>query len=295
MVRGFRSFHPIILLLYYILAIAGLMLYQQPLFLTGGFLAILLANLILDGGKELRKWRFMIMIMGVLTMILTPIFNHKGNHILFYLFENPVMHEAIWQGLIISLTLVSILCLFISFNIVITPDKFIFLFSKFFPQWALLIMLTMRFVPLLRKRLNEISDVQCVKGLSVKSGSIKSRAKNGMFLLQILLTWSLEESIQTADSMTARGYGLGNRSKYQPFYMKRKDWITLVFLLMSGSLVLLGWWLGDGVMALLPILEPFWLYGREWFYLFVFILLIGLPIWLEGKELIKWKYYRHNK
>lgn len=293
MIRGFRSFHPFILLLYYIFAIIGIMLYQHPMFLAVSALVILCINLMLDGGEELRKWRTMIILMGFLSLILTPFFNQRGNHLLFYFFEKQVFLEAIWQGVMIALTLVCILTIFITFNLVITPDKFVFLFSKVLPQWALLVMLSMRFVPLLRKRLIEIGDVQSVKGLSVKSGSIRSRAENGMLLLQTLLTWSLEESIQTADSMTARGYGQGKRSKYQPFSMEKRDWTALVLLLLGGSFVLFGWWLGDGVLTLMPILEPVWLQGREWLYLLIFFMYIGFPIWTEGKERVKWKYLRH--
>ena len=293
MIRGFRSFHPFILLLYYIFAIIGIMIYQHPMFLTVAALAILCINLMLDGGQELRKWRTMIVLMGFLSLILTPFFNQRGNHLLFYFFEKQVFLEAVWQGVMIAFTLVCILTIFITFNLVITPDKFVFLFSKVLPQWALLVMLSMRFVPLLRKRLIEIGDVQSVKGLSVKSGSIRSRAENGMLLLQTLLTWSLEESIQTADSMTARGYGQGKRSKYQPFSMKKRDWTALGLLMLGGSFVLFGWWLGDGVLTLIPILEPVWLQGREWLYFLTFLMYIGFPIWTEGKEIVKWKYLRH--
>lgn len=247
----------------------------------------------LDGGEQLKKWGWMIAIMSVLTLILTPLFNNRGNYILFYFFDRQVMLESVIQGVMIALTLLCIISLFLTFNIVITPDKFVFLFSKFLPQWALLIMLSMRFVPLLRKRLIEIGDVQQVKGLSVKCGPIRSRAKNGMLFLQILLTWSLEESIQTADSMTARGYGIGKRSKYQPFYMKKRDWVSLGFLLATGSFVAFGWWLGDGVLTLLPILEQVLLQGREWFYFILWFVFLAFPIWTEGKEMIKWRYFRH--
>jgi energy-coupling factor transport system permease protein len=294
MVRGFRSFHPIILLLYYLFAIAALMLYQHPVFLAMATVMILLMNFMLDGGSELKKWRAMLLVMAVLTLVLTPFFNQRGNHLLFYLFEKQVYLEAVLQGVMISFTLVCILTLFLTFNIVITPDKFVFLFSKILPQWALLIMLSLRFVPLLRKRLLEISDVQSVKGVSLKAGSVKSRAQSGMLFLQTLLTWSLEESIQTADSMTARGYGLGQRSKYQPFFMKTRDWLACAFLLGSGFLVLFGWWLGDGVLSLLPILEPVWLSGREWLYWILFFTMMGFPVWTEGKEMVKWKFLRHK-
>lgn len=204
MVRGFQSFHPIILLLYYVCSISALMLYQHPIFLLTAVCIIVAINIMLDGGDQLRKWGWMIAIMFLFAIILTPVFNRRGNHILFYFLGNQIMLEAILQGVMIALTLVGIITIFLTVNIIITPDKFLFLFSKWFPQWALLIMISMRFVPLLRKRLKDIEEIQQSKGLSVRSGKIRKRAKNGMLLMQILLTWSLEESVQTADSMSAR-------------------------------------------------------------------------------------------
>ncbi|MRG85768.1 energy-coupling factor transporter transmembrane component T [Salinibacillus xinjiangensis] len=294
MVRGFKSFHPIVLLVYYIFLIAGLMLYQHPVFLFVAGCFVTLINLLLDGGKQIKKWGLMIFIMCIFSIILTPLFNQRGNQILFYVFNNQVMLEGIIQGVMIAFTLFGIIAIFITFNMVITPEKFLFLFSKWFPQWALLIMLSMRFVPLLRRRLKEIQEVQQLKGVSVKNGNIKQRAKNGMLIIQILLTWSLEESIQTGDSMTARGYGFGKRSKYQPFYMRKRDLVALGYIVCTGLTVLFGWWLGDGVLTLLPILEPVWLQGREWFYLAVWLLFIGFPIWTEGKERLKWRYFRRT-
>src|SRR5699024_7989649 len=97
------------------------------------------------------------------------------------------------------------------------------------------------FVPLLQRKIIEMEDVQEVKGLSIKQGSINQRAKSGMQLLQMLLTGSLEDSIQSADSMTARGYGLQKRSTYQAYAMKRKDWGTLAWLLLLGCILVYGW------------------------------------------------------
>ena len=41
--------------------------------------------------------------------------------------------------------------------------------------------------------------------------------------MQILLTWSLEEAIETADSMKARGYGMGKEVR-----MFRIKWIDVI-------------------------------------------------------------------
>ncbi|KQL53132.1 hypothetical protein AN964_06170 [Heyndrickxia shackletonii] len=292
--RGFRSFHPIVCFLYYVGAAALVMLNKHPVFLFMGTMILIFYNIALDRGMTLKKWWKMVWILSVFFLILTPLTNHRGSHILFYLRENPVTLEAIIQGIILALSLFCLMVLFTSYNLVITADKFLYLFSKWLPQWALLTMISLRFVPLLRRRLAEIETVQRSKGHSIKTGTIKQRSKNGIQLVQILLTWSLEEALQTADSMAARGYGLRKRSRYIPFQMKRKDWFALIYMLAIGSVSIFGWWLGDGVLSISPVLEPIYLEGREWFYLVIFILFIGFPLGIEEREALQWHYWKRK-
>ncbi|MEN1968798.1 energy-coupling factor transporter transmembrane component T [Lentibacillus sp. N15] len=294
MVRGIRSYHPFILFLYYVLVIAGLMLYQHPIFLLVALILIIWFNFLLDKGQRLKKWCWAIVLMSLFILVLTPIFNRRGNHILFYLFDNPVMLEAIIQGVMIASTLAGILALFVTFNIVIPADKFLYLFSRVIPQWALLIMLSMRFVPVLQRKIKEMEMIQTVKGLSLKQGSIPRRAKNGMQLVQMLLTGSLEDSIQAADSMTARGYGLQKRSNYQAYEMKRRDWIAFGYFIVLSLMLLYGWRINAGTLQLLPELETIW--KTEWknIFMVMWIFLIGFPNLAEGKEVIKWKFYQRK-
>ncbi|GAA0470680.1 energy-coupling factor transporter transmembrane component T [Alkalibacillus silvisoli] len=292
MVRGIQSFHPFVLLVYYVLIIIGLMLYQHPLFLLGALFLIGTFNYILDKGRELKKWGFMIGMMSTLIILLTPIFNRRGNQILFHLFDQPIMLEAVIQGIMIASTLVGILAIFVTFNIVLTPDKLLYLFSKVLPQWALLTMLSMRFVPLLIRKVKEMMNIQQVKGLAINQGSVHKRAKNGMQIMQMLLTNALEDSIQAADSMSARGYGLQKRSNYKAFKMKSKDWLTLGYLMGFAIILLFGWAKGDGVLQLEPVLETIMFSGSEYIYFITWLFLIGFPILTEGKEVIHWKYYQ---
>lgn len=270
------------------------MLLQHPVFLLTSFILIFLFNVTLDKGSDLKKWFWPISIMVLFIIMLTPFFNRRGNHILFYLFDNPVMLEAIIQGVMIALALSGVLALFVTFNIVLHANKFLFLFSKIIPQWALLIMLSMRFVPLLQRKIKNMEEVQLAKGTSLKQGTIRERAKNGMQLLQMLLTSSLEDSIQAADSMTARGYGIGKRTNYQAYIMKQSDWMALFYMIVLSVILFFGWHLKLGVLQLLPALDPIWQGGMQNVMLIAWILLIGFPILIEGKEVIKWKFYHHK-
>ncbi|WP_058950580.1 energy-coupling factor transporter transmembrane component T [Oceanobacillus picturae] len=289
--RGVRSFHPAVMLAYYVVVIIGFMLSQHPVFLAVGVGFLLVFHFLIDKGKQLKTWSTMIFTLAIFILVLTPVFNRRGNHILFYLFGNQVMLEAIIQGIMLALTLVGILLAFISLNQIISQDRFLYLFARISPQWALLSMLAVRFVPLLKKRLKGIEEIQKVRGFSVTKGSIKERGKNGMLFLQALLTGSLEQSIQSADSMSARGYGQQKRTQYQAFTMKNKDWYALAFILVTGSCMVFGWWLEDSVLSLLPVLETSQLEQREWLFIANWSLLLAFPLWLEGKEVAKWKFY----
>lgn len=294
MLRGFRSFHPFVLLLYYIVIIAGLMMNQHPIFLLSAFIFILIVNYMLDKAVELSKWKYMILFLSLFVLVLTPIFSQQGSIVLFEVFSRAFYLESLIQGVMIALTLSSILALFATFNIVITSDKFLYLFSRFFPKWAMILMLGLRFTPLFRKRLIAIQEVQELKGISMKDGKLREKAENGMQFIQTLLTYSLEEAIQTADSMSARGYGLGKRSQYESYPWKWRDMFFLLYLIFFSTVTVMGWKSGVSLLKLTPVLESIAITTSNWLYLAAWILLISLPIVTEGKEVLRWKYYPYK-
>lgn len=284
MIRGFTAIHPFVLLVFYILAITFIMYYQEIVFLVIVGSVIVIINLFLDLGVRLKKWLKALLFMGIFIIIFTPVFNHIGTTVLFYLFSWTITLEAVLQGVVFAITLFNIISLFITFNLTLTNDKLLFLFGRVFPKWALLTMLSIRFIPLLKDRLTEIEAVQRFKHGKMAKPSFKQRLKNGMAQIQILLSWSLEESIQTADSMDARGYGLGKRSKYHRYRMHVRDGIILIILLIIFSLFIISIYSSSP----LKILD---MTGFERVLKALIIMLFCLPIVLEGKEVVKWRYY----
>lgn len=287
--RGFHRFHPLTCMAYYVGLFILCMLLLHPLFLAAALLGIIFFNILQDGGKHLRSYAWMYGILAFSILILNPLFTHRGREILFYFLDQPVTLEAILYGLIMALSMLCILCGFVSFNIIITSGKFLYLFARLLPKTALVTMLSVRFVPLLKRRLFEITTVQRSKGIDVSSGPFWKRAKDGMAILQTLLTWSLEEALQTADSMQSRGYGLvGERSSYQRFIMRRKDAVVLFFLLLSFVICIWGWSQGYGKLQIYPSLESISLLSGEWWVFGSLMVYVVIPIFIEGKERWKW-------
>ncbi|WAA12252.1 energy-coupling factor transporter transmembrane component T [Fervidibacillus halotolerans] len=290
---GFRNYHPLTNFIYYIFTFLLIMLSQHPFFLFFTAIFMIFLNYLLDRGRQLRRWGKFVITLIFLFIIITPLINHRGSIILFYVLDKPITFEAILQGVINALTLFSVVALFFTFSFVINGEKLLFLFSKYFPNWALLTMLSVRFVPLFKRRLEEIRRVQQTKG-DAHERSIKRRLKHGLLLIQILLTWSLEDGIQTADSMAARGYGLRKRSRYIRYKIEKKDMVLIILMSYFTGISIWGWFLGDNILTIFPILEPYFLQGREWFFFTNFIFLIGLPLLIEGKDAFKWLCWKRN-
>lgn len=289
--NGIHTIHPFVLFFYYLCIGFFAMFFNHPLFLFAGCLALIAVNLThIGGSRAMKQWTRLMISMTVLIVIINPFINSRGSHILFYFRGKQVTLEATLYGVVTSMSLLLILLLFISLNIVLNGNKLLYIFSRILPKTAFLIMLSIRFVPLLKARLIEIQDVQRIKGMSIKQGTVRQRAKNGMAIIQILLGWSLEEAIETADSMKARGYGSGKRTTYITYRMTPTDWKWLAYLAMTFTISLLGGLLGYGKIIIYPMLGTLHLYPLDWVVLGSSMAMCVFPIVVEGREQLKWNY-----
>lgn len=289
MENGFRGYHPYVILFYYLCTGFLIMYFKHPLFLVGALVLLVLVNVSHDRGAALKRWTIPLIIMSLFFIVLNPFLVSRGSTILFYFRDRQVTLEATMYGVVMALALVSVLILFVSFNLILNGNKFLFIFSKILPRTAFLIMLAIRFVPLLKSRYDEIAAVQRVRGTTMSVGGLKERATNGMNMIQVLLTWSLEEAVQTADSMKARGYGIGEKSSYIQYRMQKHDWFWLTGLLLLLIVCILGGMLGYGKIIIYPQLGTLQLYPLDWVLLVSMIVLISFPLLVEGRERLRWR------
>ncbi|MBY9077460.1 energy-coupling factor transporter transmembrane protein EcfT [Paenibacillus sp. HN-1] len=287
---GFRSMHPAVTIVYYAGLLAFTLLLFHPLFLITE-IAALTGLLVLQGqGRTLVRSLPFVLIVAVPAALLNPLFSHRGAVILFYFMDQPVTLEAVLYGLMMMLVLLSVIILFLSYNYTVTPDRFLYLFGSAAPTTALLALMTLRFVPLFQRRLRKITLVQGTRGITVSKGNLRARMASGMTLLKTLLTWSLEEALQTADSMKARGYGICRRSSYAVHRLERRDRAALIVLGATAAGILWGWYEGFGFLMIYPRMRPHVFTTAEAGMYAAFCFFTLLPLWVEGKEIWLWKY-----
>jgi energy-coupling factor transport system permease protein len=285
----FDRFHPVVSFLYYAGAVVLFFLMLHPIFLCFGFALMLAVNFIHDRLSGLRRWLFFLITSVFFMVMLNPLFNERGRHVLFEIGNHRFTLESFIYGGMNALSIIAVIALFVSYNIVMTPNKLLFLFAKFLPQFAVLLMLTLRFIPLMRRRVEEISVIQRSKGISVSTGNWKARIKTGMLYVQVLLTYSLEEAIQTADSMKARGYGQGTRSSYEYFRLRKIDVIAFIYLSLLFSLIICGRIFGYGFLTVYPFMESWQLSMMDAKILVCYLLFLGFPLIVEAGEIFRWR------
>ncbi|WP_160719036.1 energy-coupling factor transporter transmembrane component T [Bacillus sp. USDA818B3_A] len=285
----FDRFHPLVSFLFYAGAAALLILMLHPIFLFISSLLVLMINILHDRLQGIRRWSVFMLTTFLLMVIMNPLFNERGRHLLFELNDHRFTLEAVVYGGMNALSIIGIIALFVSYNVIMTPNKLLFLFAKILPQFAVLLMLTLRFIPLMRRRLEDISLVQKSKGLSVSQGRWGARMKTGMLYVQTLLTFSLEEAIQTADSMKARGYGKGPRTTYEYFKIKQSDIAALIYLLLLFSFIVVERISGFGVLTIYPIMESWHLSILDTAVLIGYSMFLGFPILVEAGGMLRWR------
>ncbi|MDF0726018.1 energy-coupling factor transporter transmembrane component T [Cytobacillus sp. S13-E01] len=289
MIHRFSDFHPVVTFIYYVGALSLVMLLLHPVFLVLGFLTILAINFVQDRFEGLKRWLFLIITSGLFIFILNPLFNERGRYVLFELASHRITLEAVVYGGMTALSIISVILLFVSYNEVMAPNKLLYLFSKFLPQFAVLLMLTLRFIPLMRRRLAEIAAVQSSKGIQVLQGRWQNKAKNGLLYVQVLLTYSLEEAIQTADSMKARGYGSGARSTYEHFLLKKSDISAIAYLVIVFAGVIFERFNGFGYLNIYPVMESMKMSSMEMVVLSGYLVFLLFPLLVEGWGQLRWR------
>ncbi|MGO1372068.1 MAG: energy-coupling factor transporter transmembrane component T [Senegalia sp. (in: firmicutes)] len=208
---------------------------------------------------------------------------------LFYVNYNPITLESIIYGLSMASMIVTVIFWFGCYNEVMTSDKFITVFGKISPNIALVISMTLNTIPRMKKQINLISSSQKTLGMYITSGSIIKRIRSSIRILSILITWSLENAIDTADSMKSRGYSLIGRSSYSIFKFRKNDLLLLLVILSLVFLTLYGEFFNYVSFSYYPYLSTINSSFFAGLLYFSYFLLMTLPIAIEFKEEVKWR------
>lgn len=178
-------------------------------------------------------------VLFLVSAIINPLVSQNGVTVLLFLGDRAVTAEAVLYGVAAASMIVSALYRFLVLSRALTADRLLYLTGRLSPRLSLVLSMAMRFVPLFFRRAAAIRETQTALGL-YREDRLFPRIKGGLRVFSVLLTWSLENGIVTADSMAARGYGtLPRRTSFSRIRFTKRDGVrlSLVLLLTAGTLV----------------------------------------------------------
>lgn len=289
---GARSLrHPAVCGVYFLAVIVLCMSAFHPVLLGIAFVSGLLYSICLRGGREVaRSLRWQLPLVLVV-MLLNPLASTKGATVLFSIGGHPFCLESLAYGACMGVLLVSTVLWLSNTSHVLTPDRVRGLLGRRAPVVALMTSMTMRLVPRYVERGNAVAEVQraCTSASPRDGGAaggrtgVRRRSAPFLRLMSLLMGSSMEDALETADSMRARGWSAhGGRTVYVRRRFRARDVADLAVV---GALVALSVFVAVRLCAnfaysFYPTMTPVVLW---WGYL-PYALLFFLPLLLALRE-----------
>lgn len=289
--NSFSKLHPSVLIVYFVAVLSIGMFVDNPIIKLASLVGGILFNSLFTGAKEKKSDFLFYLPLLCLLAITNPLFSHNGATPLFFMNGNSVTVESIVYGWNIAVMIISVMLWFKAYCFVMTSDKFVYLFARIIPHMSLLLSMLLRYVPMMKRLAKRLNRTQKAMGLYT-SESRFDRLRSEIRLSSVLISWSLENTVETGKSMKARGYGLKKHTNYFNFRFLKSDLVMLLICFIFWVVTLSGKVSGKLDFFYYPKITeiPTEIYSIVCYA--TYSCLSFLPFIIEVVEMIRWKYYR---
>lgn len=229
------AIHPLVKITYYALLIALTAVLLNPWIVLTCIL-IQLAILAVSKGIAAVKRPFLYtVVLTAVFAVLNGFMNQRGNTPLLFINEVPITLESLLRGAMAGALTAALALIFQSAACFIDNGKLLYAIGRISPTTALMVCMTLRFIPYYGRQLRQLKETQKSLGYHTRKAAVK--------LFWAMLSENLETSIETQLSMQYRGYGkrisCGQRTGRYPFTAVDAGKILLVLFLAGGILAFL--------------------------------------------------------
>ena len=244
--------------------------------------------------KDSGGWRLIgiLLIVLVAISVINPVFNTLGDTVLFtWPGGRRYTLEALYYGMATGAMFFSILLWFASYNIVMTSDKFIYLFGRLIPAISLILTMVLRLVPIFKRKLAAISGARKCIGLGAGQGR-RAQLEHAGTAVMALMGWALEGSVETSDAMRSRGYGLPSRTSFASYRFGKRDSAMLAVMAALAAAVIYCAVMGAAMAGYVPKVYLPGMTVYSYIGIAAYVALLALPSALHLLEDIQWRILR---
>lgn len=286
---AFDLFHPVVALCYFVALFVLCMTAMQPIYLLVSFTGALAYSVVLRGWRATgRSLAWQLPLVAVVALA-NPLFSASGSTELFRVGMRAFYLESLAYGGCMGLMLASVLLLFSNASQVLASDKVMALFGGAAPTVGLMLSMTARLVPQFVRRGGDIGDAQraCTAARPAgESAGRSARARGYLRLTSVLMGWSMEDSLETAGAMKARGWGASpQRTTYARYRFRRLDAVALACGGALAAVSAAAAWAACAHFRFYPTMGGF----APWWSYLPYALFAALPLMMTARERLRWR------
>ncbi len=277
----FDSYHPMINLIYFASAVILTVWFNHPVFAALSFVCAFAYSVKLKGRKALR-FNICLLIPMALYTWWYGYYNHFGVTVIGRNFTgNSMTLEALACGLCRATEAGAVIMFFSCMLAVFSSDKLVYLFGKVSPKLSLFLSVILRAVPRIKQCARRINTAQSGIGRGCGQGGVFGTIKNSLRIASILITWTLENFVESSQSMKCRGYSLKGRTAFSVYRFDNRDRAFVVAIFFLLTLVLMAWALNQTNIYYSPVIIITPITAGSYVFYAAYALLLLLPMILQ--------------
>lgn len=220
---GFEKCHPAVNFIYFTTVIAGMIVFQHPIFLLISFVCAFIYSIKRNGWKALIFNAVLLPCVAAFALYYSS-YTHFGVTVLQQnVIGNNMTLESLVYGFVLGIVVAGVLIWFSCVHSVFTTDKVVYLFGKVSPRLSLFLAIILRMVPRIKKEAKQINTAQQGIGRGANQGNLWQRIRNCIRIFSMLITWTIDSLTTASESMRSRGSTLRGRKAFSIYRFDNRD------------------------------------------------------------------------
>lgn len=202
---------------------------DNPVIIFLVYLFIIVIFITTKNLKRLRNVMFYFIPVAALIIIINMLTVNYGSHIILTIAGRRITIEALIYGIIMSFKYLSVIFIFIFFEMSIDSDAAVSYFSEKLPKSTLTLMLIFKLIPNIKKKFYGLVDIYKIRGVDFGKKHGKD-IKSYIPVMHVLLESCLEGSFDVGEAAYVRGFLSCKRSVYDKKKLNKKDIFILILI-----------------------------------------------------------------
>ena len=227
----FHTYHPIVPFAFIVCALALSMGCMHPVYVALSLAGALACSAVCRGGRATLLSLRWVVPLCLIVAAANPFFVASGSTELFRVGSRAVYAEAVIYGLCSGGMFAAVFLWFASYSACLDSQRTMMLFGRLLPVVTLMVSQVLRLVPQFVSRGRAVLAVQNAASAATAQTK-REKAAARLRVVNVLMGWGMEDSLDRSDAMRARGYDCGaKRTSYRRFRIGFADVCALVCLL----------------------------------------------------------------